>query len=135
MSLELVKDTARTPRYAGAMAKPRPKTTDSISTNLKRLMTARKWSQSELARLSGVSQTHIGGILRGESDCTVDMANQLAHPFGTTGWVLIMPNLPDELINSTSVQTLMDFYLGADADGREFLDAAMKMAVGKKKGK
>lgn len=52
-----------------------------IRSNLRRLMEQRGWSQPELSRRSGVSQTYIGKILRGESVPTVDKVEALAAAF------------------------------------------------------
>ena len=46
------------------------------------LMRWRGWNQSELSRRSGVSQRQISDLLRGQSDCTTGMAEQLAAAFG-----------------------------------------------------
>lgn len=89
-------------------------------------------TQTELAKQSGVSQTHIGGILRKESSCTIEMADALAAPFGLTGWQLIMPNLPDDLVGSQALQRFFDTYIGTDDAGREFMDAAVKMTKPRK---
>lgn len=129
MSLALLQDNARVPRYAGAMTKPRPKPSESMVNNLKRLMRAKGLNQTELATLSGVSQTHIGGILRGESSCTVEMVDALAKPFGLSGWQMIMPRLPDDLVHSLALQHLMDAYIDAEPQARTFIDAAKDMAL------
>ena len=60
------------------MSKPLKET---IRLNLKRLMDQRGWKQPELARRSGVSQTMIGKVLRGESVPTVDTVEALATAF------------------------------------------------------
>ena len=60
------------------MSKPLKET---IRLNLRRLMDQRGWNQPELARRSGVSQTMIGKVLRGESVPTVDTVEALAAAF------------------------------------------------------
>ncbi len=127
MQLGAIKDTARTHPYALVMtrAKARPSTKDTVPGNLRRLMEVRHWSQVKLAQESGVSQTHISAILRGDSSCTVEMADMLAKPFNLNGWHLLIPNLPDELVNSPSLNRIVQAYIGANTDGREFLDAAV----------
>lgn len=124
MMLATIKDTARAQAYCSVMASRRPKTQDSVAGNLRRLMTMVHWSQVRLAKESGVSQTHISAILRGDSSCTVETAESLAKAFGLKGWHLLIPNLPDELISSPSLSRLMDAYIHSDAAGRDFLDAA-----------
>ncbi len=124
MSLVAIKDTARAPAYAGFVLKQRPKVGKSVAVNLKRLMAHRRWSQVKLAHESGVSQTHISALLRGDSSCTVDTANALAEPFGLSGWHLQIPELPDDLVISPAIERLVQAYLHASSDGRNFLDAA-----------
>jgi transcriptional regulator with XRE-family HTH domain len=125
MALELIKDTARVAAYAGVVSRQRPSTKDIVPNNLRRLMKLRDWSQVKLAQESGVSQTHISAILRGDSSCTVEMAEMLAKPFNLNGWHLLIKDLPDELVNSPSLNRLVEAYIGATHDGRDFLDAAV----------
>jgi transcriptional regulator with XRE-family HTH domain len=54
---------------------------ETVRLNLRRLMDQRGWNQVELARRSGVSQTMIGKVLRGESVPTVDTVEALANAF------------------------------------------------------
>lgn len=133
MPLAILQNNASALFYAGRMEKLRPNTQESLRKNLKRLMEVQKISQAELARRSGISQTHIGGILRGESSATVEIADALARPLGTNGWIIIKPDLPDELLISSALRDLVDGYCNADTAGREFIDAALKMTIAKKK--
>lgn len=124
MMLATIKDTARLTAYRSVVATHRPKTQDSVAANLRRLMAMVHWSQVKLAKESGVSQTHISAILRGDSSCTVETAEALAKAFGLKGWHLLIPNLPDELVSSPSLFRLVEAYIHSNAAGREFLDAA-----------
>lgn len=81
-------------------------------------------NQTEVARQSGVSQRHISDIVNGKASCTTEVADQLGKPFGLQGWHMIMSALPEDLVNSPSIQKLVDAYIKADMSGREFLDAA-----------
>src|SRR5579859_4696777 len=128
------KDTAKRSRYAFGMAtrRQRPPTASSVSKNLKALMDGADMNQSELARQSGVSQRHISDILSGNSACTYPIADQLAAPFGLTGWHLLIPDLPHELVASPSIAKLVAAYIKADAAGREFLDAAAEREIKRK---
>jgi hypothetical protein len=128
MPLEIRKDTASCRPYAGRMAtrRVRPPTLSNLARNLTTLMRITGWNQSEVSRRSGgaVSQRHISDILKGTADCTTEMANDIAKVFGLQGWHLIMPNLPEDLVNSPSIQKIVEAYIKADESGREFLDAA-----------
>lgn len=126
IALEGGKDTARTNEYAFGMAikRQRPHTFNSVAKNLKALMDGAGMNQSELARQSGISQRHISDILKGNTQCTVPVTNSLAAPFGLTGWHLLLPDLPTDLVASPAIAKLVEAYIKADAAGREFLDAA-----------
>jgi transcriptional regulator with XRE-family HTH domain len=114
------------------MAAKRPRTHDSVASNLRRLLALRDWSQVKLSHESGISQTHISAILRGESSATVEVAAALAKPFGLNGWHLLIPNLPDELLTSPSLSNLLNAYIDANQAGRDFLDAAAQREIKRK---
>ena len=80
------------------------------------------WSQHELAKRSGVSQSQVGNILNRRTSCSVETAEALAKPFGLQGWHLILPNLPDELVHSISIERLVTAYTGAGEETRDYLD-------------
>ena len=79
-------------------------------------------SQRDLAAKSGVSQRQISNILSDATSCSVDTAQALAKAFGLEGWHLLVPNLPDELLSSPSLERLVRAYIGAPASAREFMD-------------
>lgn len=87
------------------------------------------WNQSELGRRSGVSQRHISDILKSHTQCTIPVANDLAAPFGLTGWHLLLPELPKDLVASPAIAKLVAAYIKADEAGREFLDAAAEREI------
>ena len=126
IALEEGKDTARRTEYAFGMAtkRQRPPTSSSVAKNLAMLMEAAGWNQSELGRRSEVSQRHISDILNGRSECTVPIASKLAAPFGLTGWHLLLPDLPKDLVASPAIAKLVSAYIHADEAGRTFMDAA-----------
>lgn len=127
IALEGGKDTARTNEYAFGMAskRQRPVISSSVSKNLRMLLDLMMdGNQSELARQSGVSQRHISDIINGRTECTYPIAGALAAPFGLTGWHLQLPDLPKDLVASPAIARLVAAYIKADADGREFMDAA-----------
>jgi transcriptional regulator with XRE-family HTH domain len=132
MQLVAIKDTAKARPYPLVMTKARPSTKEILALNLKRLMGMRKWTQVKMAQESGVSQTHISAILRGDSSCTVETADALAKPFNLTGWHLLIARLPDNLVSSPSLNRLVEAYIDATEDGREFLDAAVDRELKRK---
>ena len=126
MQLTEGKDTARTLVYRKGMPQRSYAPDDDLpvfAVNLQRLMDVAKLNQTELHRLTGVSQRHISALVRGESDCTLQVAEQIAKPFGLRGWHLMLPNLPADLVNSPRVLALVESYLDANEEGRTLLDA------------
>lgn len=81
--------------------------------------------QSELSRRSGVSQKSISNILNPETAQvpSIETAEKLAKPFGLEGWHLIMPNLPEDLISSPSIEKLFTSYISSSEEGRKMIDA------------
>lgn len=68
---------------------------DIVISNLNSLMAERSEcsSQNALAKKSGVSQSHVGRILRGESTPTVEMIEALAKALKTAAPQLLSENL------------------------------------------
>jgi transcriptional regulator with XRE-family HTH domain len=127
IALDGGKDTARRTDYDFGMAakRHRPVISSSVSKNLRMLLDlTMEGNQSELARQSGVSQRHISDIINGRTECTYPISAALAAPFGLTGWHLLLPDLPKDLVASPSIARLVSAYINADDAGREFMDAA-----------
>lgn len=105
------------------MAKPRPKTRNILANKLRALMRAADdMTQRELATASGVSQTQIGNIIRGENSPSVEIAEALAKPFGLTGWQLICPHIPDNYKHGAALNKLIVAYVLANDEVRHYLD-------------
>lgn len=130
MLLSLGKDGASASVYAVLMTRDdvREATPElgTVARNLATLMRWKDWNQSELARRSEVSQRHISDILRGRSDCTTEMADQLAAAFGFRGWQLMLPDITEELLTSTDLRILVETYI-KNPRGRKLIDAASDM--------
>lgn len=85
-------------------------------------MTAHRLSQAALENASGVSQSQISNILRAATGCSIENADALAAVFGLQGWHLLIPSLPDDLINSPSISSLVETYVHADPEGRDTIE-------------
>lgn len=57
-------------------------TTDKFSELVRLEMARRKWTQTELAKQSGVAQTTISAIYRGTSEPTLSTAAKIAKALG-----------------------------------------------------
>lgn len=99
----------------------RQSTRDNLVSNLKWLMETMGWNQVDVSKRSGVSQKSISKILRSEMVPTIELADKLAAAFGLSGWHLIMPDLPRDLIGSTSLEKLFKDFILSDDAGRELI--------------
>ena len=63
-----------------------------LATNLRLLMDRSGLdTQVKIAKASGVSQTNIGVILRGERTTRVDIVEKLAHALKVPTWMMLFP--------------------------------------------
>jgi transcriptional regulator with XRE-family HTH domain len=101
-------------------------TRKTIALNLRGLLTKRGWSEHALAKHSGVAQKTINNILAERSACTVETAAALAKAFNLTEWHLLIPNLPDELLNSPSLAKIVQDWIHATPEGRDHIESVAK---------
>lgn len=102
--------------------KARPRTRVTISRNLRAIMELTDMSQRDLEAKSGVSQRQISNILTQSTSCSIETADALAASFGLVGWHLLIPDLPKELLQSTSIGKLVTSYVRASDDTRHYMD-------------
>ena len=112
------------------MRREHSNTRENLARNLARLMQLKGWSQTELARESGVPQRTISDVLnwqdrkRGPS---VELAEQLARPFALNGWDLIRPELPMDLETSRRFKTMADSFFRLNAEGQATVSRVAEM--------
>lgn len=82
-----------------------------ISKNLRSLNRRRHWTQQILAKESGVSQSHISSILRGQVDATASVLEDFARAYKIPSYLLLIPNLPPELLDSTELPAMIERYV------------------------
>lgn len=111
-----------------ASAKP---TRVTLATNLRLLMDAHGMSQMDLYRASKVPQRTISNMLSGKHSCSLESVNAVAGVFGLNGWHIIMPNLPADLVGSTSIAELVSAYIDASPEDRELITLVSRRATGK----
>jgi len=117
MLLGSVQKAAKPPPYPFRMATARESTNDVLVTNVRALMKRRGWGQEKLGEKAGISQTHVGNILRKQVQPTTAMIDGLARAFGLPSWVLFVPNLPVELLDSNELPALLTTWLAARRPG------------------
>jgi transcriptional regulator with XRE-family HTH domain len=112
------------------MARERPATRETVARNLKALLRLRNWSQAELARQANLPTRTVNAVVNMEGACTVETAEKLAAPFGLHGWHLLIPDLPDDLMDSPTLSELVESYASLTEGSRELLnDLAAKLAT------
>lgn len=115
MLLESIKNSAGQPPYPFPMAAAKDSIRDVLSTNVRNLMKRRRWTQVQLAGKSGISQTHIGNVLRKEVDASTAILAGLGKAFELPDWLLLVPGLPPEILDSKEIPDLLRTYLEAAA--------------------
>lgn len=109
--------------YLRGMRRKHPTSARAVlAANLRNLMDRRDWTQTALGDKSGVSQRHVSSLLNKEQDCTTEVLDDLAGAFGLPSWILLIPDLPIELLDSQSVHLLVRRYAGAGPEGQALLD-------------
>jgi len=99
------------------------KTRAALAASVRTLMGAHGWSQSDLARRSGVAQRTISNVLRPETgSATIETVVALAKAFQVEPWALLLPEIPVEALQSPALRILIDNYLHASPEGRRALE-------------
>ena len=98
--------------YAHLMAAARDSIREVLATNVRALMKRRGWNQEQLGKKAGISQTHVGNILRRQVSPTGTMISGLAKAFNMPEWVLLAP-APVEVLDSPELPRLLETYLEA----------------------
>lgn len=82
------------------------------------------WSDSELARKSGVSNRTIGVYKRQESVPSIDNADRIGRALGFPGWLLQVPGFdPLHPAPTKGLQQVIEAYEQASEAGRDVLEA------------
>jgi transcriptional regulator with XRE-family HTH domain len=84
---------------------------ETLATNLIALMERRGWTQKQLEAKSGVSQRHISSVRRATADCTTEILDSLGAAFGIPGWLLLVPGMPSEVLDSPEIPALVERYI------------------------
>ena len=95
---------------------------ETLARNLRHLKQMREWSDATIAKKAGISAKAVNNMINARHSPNIDDVDAVARVFGLTGWHLIMPNLPDDLINSPNVGSLFTSYASADPEGRKVID-------------
>ena len=113
MLLELLKNDARAPPYPQDMGAAKDSIREVLAENTRTLMKRRGWTQEKLAAKAQISQTHVGNVLRQAVDPSTAIISGLGRAFGIPTWLLLVPGLPPEILDSGEVPALLQTYLDA----------------------
>lgn len=86
-----------------------------FAANLRALMQRRGWRQEDLETKSGISQTYISRLLRKQADPTIRVLEDIGAAFGIPGWVLLIPNLDSDTLDSRAIPALVETFRRAAA--------------------
>lgn len=111
MLLANVQKTVRGPPYPSGMSRASDSIQDVFVENVKRLMERRGWRQEQLGEKSGISQSHIGNLLRKQHAPSPKKIDRIAAAFGLPGWLLLVPDLPVDILDSKQLPELLAEYL------------------------
>jgi transcriptional regulator with XRE-family HTH domain len=96
-------------------------TRKALADNVRSLRDHHGWSQTELAKRSGVKQTTISALERGVHAATIDTITNLAVALRVTPWSLLMPGIPPTNHRAGAAR-LMDIYVHLPEAGQEQVD-------------
>lgn len=80
------------------------------------LMQRRGWNQRQLGDKAGLSQTHVGNVLREHSDVSTSVLESLGVAFGIPGWLLLVPDLRADILDSPEIPAMVARYAGFHAE-------------------
>lgn len=115
MLLNFPKNTATPTPYDSGMASASDSIREVLAQNTRTLMKRRGWGQEKLGAKAGISQTHVGNVLRQTVEPTTVIISGLAQAFELPAWLLLVPDLPPEILDSKEVPTLLKTYLEESA--------------------
>jgi len=64
-----------------------------LAENIRTYLDEIQWSESELARRSGVSQKQVNNIVRRRNGCSVEALHEIGAALRVPYWLLLMPGL------------------------------------------
>jgi len=113
MLLNDVKNPAKPSPYPFSMGTAKQSIRQVLAANVSALKARRDWTQQQIAARGGISQTHVGNVLRAAVNPTTEILEGLSRAFGIPEWMLLVPNLPVEILDSNEVPALLQTWLAA----------------------
>lgn len=101
------------------MATSRPLPRHTLATNLKALIECHGLTAPDVAKRAGVDRKTINNQLNARYDPRPEQVDKVAAVFGLSGWQLLSPTLDAARNGDGKVETLLEYFSGADDKGRE----------------
>lgn len=105
----------------------------ALADNVTRLMAARGDSQQGVAKRGDISQRAVGYVLTygktHDQQPTLRTVDGLAKAFDVPAWMLFIPNMPLDLLQSQRVAKLVENYRDAPEEGRANVDRIAESEV------
>lgn len=107
------------------------KTHISIAKNLEKLMSYRRLTQVELAKKTGVSQRTISNMLNPGSvgSITTGSLEKVSEYFKIEPYHLLIEDLPIEVLISSTIEKVINYYAKSSEEGRENINRIAEMAA------
>jgi transcriptional regulator with XRE-family HTH domain len=109
--------------YLSAMASSDGELRKIVAVNLRALMEKRDWTQEQLKAKSGLSQRHISNMLNRKTSTSFERLNAVAGAFGIPGWLLMIPGIDVEILDSQRLPSLIKSYRDAGREGRTYIES------------
>ena len=118
-----LQNSARDLPYRQGMEDELFKTRATLKANLIALKDRRGWTQTVLEDKSGVSQRHVSSLLNAQVDPSIEILERLGVAFGIPGWLLLVPDLPVDLLDSQKIPLLVRNYVDGGPDEQSLVDS------------
>lgn len=118
-----MKNNTKLALYAGWVKTESPNTLQIVAKNVTALMRRRDWTQMQLHFKSGVSQRHVSNVMNAKSGVSIEILEAVAGAFGIPGYLLLVDELPVEMLDSKKIPLLIKRYLDSPKEGQDLLDS------------
>lgn len=108
--------------HYGNVKQKRPAIRATLAANLLALKDRRGWTQTEVAIKAKISQRYVSSALNQQQSLSAEIVDALASAFGLPGWILLIPDLPVEVLDTQRIPLLVSHYIHAGQTGQKAID-------------
>lgn len=95
-----------------------------VAQNVRHLLHLNEWSESELARRTGISQKQVNNIVRERYGCTIEALFEIARAFRVPAFAMLVTGMSETDADFDKLDQLVVSYLNADRRKRSRMLAA-----------